>query len=358
MSRKVIYINGRFCSQPVTGVQRYALNLIQALDKLIDGKAYKFILLAPRSVQKPGLQLKNISFQSRGYLSGHLWEQICLPIITFDCLLLNFCNTSPILKRKQIVTIHDGAVFRFSSSYNLAFVFWYRILFFFNRINGSQIITISQFSKSEIIRFIKIRNEKIEVILPSGQFDAREQDEKILEKHQLLPGKFILTVGSLDKKKNLKSVIWAFENLGIDEFDLVVVGGSNSKVFGDVPVQVNQKIKYTGYINDEELFALYANAYVFIFASFYEGFGLPPLEAMYWGLPVVASGTASIPEACGEAALYIDPHQPMEIVTSIRRIYNDPTYYEKMKKSSLLQSKRFSWESSAKQLLDFVIKFS
>lgn len=356
-----IYINARFLTQSITGVQRYAVELIKALDALIDegkidSKRYSFCLLAPRDV-KYELKLKHIPLRRVGYLGGHLWEQIELPFYARGGLLMSLCNASPLFKSKQIVTIHDAAVFEMPKSYSAAFRTWYKILLPCLAKVGRKIITVSEFSKKELVRYLNVDESKIEVIyLGKEHLLSIDSDEAILKRNGIGDKPFVLAVSSMSYNKNFQSVVRAIELLGKVDFDIVIVGGINPKVFGQSEIPLPASVKYLGYVTDAELKALYMKAGCFIYPSFYEGFGLPPLEAMSCGCPVIVSNTASLPEVCGDAALYCDPHSPEDIADKVRLVMNDEVLRETLRHKGLERTKRFSWERCALETFDVIEK--
>jgi glycosyltransferase involved in cell wall biosynthesis len=204
-----IYINGRFLSQPITGVQRYAIELVKQMDRLIfygnkefDGK--KFTLLLPGGCIN-NLELKSIKTKNVGFLKGLLWEQLALPIYASDGLVLNFCNSAPILMLNKIVNICDASVFQYGSGYSFLFRNWYKFLLPILVKTSKKITTISDFSKIEIAKFCNIEPKKIEVVhigatllnYSQASLDATNKFSKILD------GSYILAVGSLNPNKNL-----------------------------------------------------------------------------------------------------------------------------------------------------------
>ncbi|MFI2858318.1 glycosyltransferase family 4 protein [Paenibacillus sp. JSM ZJ436] len=349
---QTIYINGRFLTHPVTGVQRYGLELIQAMDDLSSRKAegfenYEFIVLTPK-VELPALNLSAIRIKQVGALKGHLWEQLELPVHAFRHLLLNPCNTAPLFKRKQAVTLHDAAVYAVPDTYSRLFRLWYKIMFPALGLLSQQILTCSTFSKDQLIRYCGIPSSKMSVIPHGREHVLRAAaDHEVLKKHGL-DKPFVLAVSSMSPNKNFGSIVKAIQHLNVEDVDFVIAGGSNPKLFqeqGELP----DSVKYLGYVEEEELRALYEHAACFVFPSFYEGFGFPPLEAMTCGCPVIASHTASIPEVCGEAAIYCDPYDWKDIASKIQRVLKDPDLQDQMRARGFEQSSKFSWERCAKE---------
>lgn len=349
MSRR-IYINGRFLTQPASGVQRYATELVRALDRLLDSgeldaDRFRFVLLAPRNA-KSDLKLRRIRTVKFGHLTGHLWEQFELPVMALNGLLLNLGNTAPAVKHNQIVTIHDAAVFASPATYSWQFRTTYRILL---RWLGrtSKIITVSDFSKSELSRYLRIPSEALSVI-PEGKEHILEvpADEGILDKHGLREKPFVLAVSSLTPNKNFHSIVKAIEILGNADFDMAIAGGTSS-IYSQAVKPLPDWVKHVGFVSDPELRALYEHAACFVYPSFYEGFGLPPLEAMTCGCPVIASNAASLPEVCGSAALYCDPHSPEDIAGKIRLLMDDDALQERLRQAGLKRATMYTWDNAA-----------
>lgn len=353
-----IYINARFLTQPVTGVQRYALELIKEIDELIKlGKIdarYKFMLLAPDDI-KYEINLKYISLKKVGCFRGHLWEQMELPYYSRNGLLVNLCNSAPLLKIRQIVVIHDASVYAYPQAYSFTFRTWYKILFRLLGLTSKRIITVSKYSKKEIASKCKIKSDKIIVVYEGNQHIlAVKSDDSVLTIHDLSKNAFLLAVSSMNPNKNFDSVVQALSLIGEFDYDVVIAGGKNSKIYGNTDLLGQKNVKLVGYISDEQLRALYENAACFIYPSFYEGFGLPPLEAMACGCPTIVSNAASLPEVCGDASLYCDPHDIHDIASKIRLLLSDGGLQEDLRQKGYQQAKKFSWEKCAEQTMKVI----
>ena len=230
-----VYLNGRFLSQRITGVQRYAHELTKALDVLIgsgriNADRHSFCILAPRNaIVDPGFD--NIPVKMVGRLTGHAWEQIELPFYARDGLLVNLCNTGPLLRGNQTVTIHDASVYSAPETYSLPFRIWYRLNY---RVLGrrcSAIITVSHFSKDELNRH-SLGSGKVRVVYESGEhFRHIDADTSVVRDNGLDNSPFVLAVSSLNPNKNFPSVIRAIEMLTDHSFKVAIAGGTNDKVF-------------------------------------------------------------------------------------------------------------------------------
>jgi glycosyltransferase involved in cell wall biosynthesis len=358
-----IYINGRFLSQRTTGVQRYATELILALDRILSAEQAlcsinSLTILVPKGVEN-SLNLKFIKVKSVGFFSGYLWEQLELPYHSKGSFLLNFCNMAPLFKRRSIVTICDVSVFSSPRGYSRAFLLWYRLALPIIGRMANSIITISDFSKAEIIKFLNIPEDKIKRIYlgvnvadgvlkpPCDSFLAR-----VATKFKDEP--FLLTVGSLNPNKNIKVLLDSIGHLRDLNLKVAVVGGGNAKIFGGGNFICSDSVEFFGYVSESELQWLYANATLFVFPSLYEGFGLPPLEAMIYGCPVIASSAASLPEVCGNAAIYLDPFNILDIASKIRTLYMDAEMQADYRERGFERVKNFTWDKCAIETLNLI----
>jgi glycosyltransferase involved in cell wall biosynthesis len=352
MPKYKIYINGRFLTQPISGVQRYAIEVVRAFDSLIEERfidinKIEICLLSPKDVINK-IIFKNIIHCSVGRFTGHLWEQCELPLYTRDGTLLNLCSTGPLLKINQFVTIHDAAVCASPQGFSWEFRIWYKVLQTCLGVVARGIITDSEFSKDEIMEYYYINEKKIAVIyLGADHLKTDIFEVDILKRHNIVKYKYILAVSNMNPNKNFKAIIDSIRYLGELEYDVVIAGGTNPKVFGKQDISINDRIKYIGYVSDKELKALYKYATCFVFPSFYEGFGLPPLEAMACGCPVIVSNTASIPEVCGEAAIYCDPHNPEDIAEKIKQLCGNESLRKEMINKGIDRIRMFRWRQCA-----------
>ena len=327
-SPKAVFINGRFLSQPITGAQRYAREAVLALDSLmsepiIDPVEWEVTLLSPPGT-RTSLPLKHIRQRLTGRFSGHLWEQLDLPLASRGGVLLNLCNTAPLAKRLQVVTLHDAAVLRAPQDFTWAFRSWYRVLWNGLARSRSTLLTVSAFSRSELCICLGLSESRIRTVPESGEHIlAVAPDPRILERHALRAKPYVLAVSTANPRKNFAAVARAIELVGDAGFDFVVAGGVDPRVFSGAGVPLPAFVKRVGYVTDAELRALYEHAACFVYPSLYEGFGLPPLEAMACGCAVIVSDAASLPEICGDAAIYCDPRSPEDIAGKLAALMAD-----------------------------------
>ena len=358
-----IFFNGRFLTQPLTGVQRFACEVMRAMDEMIDRgeidySTYHFICLAPPHTSD-SQNWKWISFRPVGRLQGNLWEQLELPRHAGSNLLVNLGSIGPLIKHYQVIAIHDAAVFAIPQAYTLPFLLKYRLIITVLGATAPLIFTVSQFSKAELLRYLRIRPEKIHVLAEGREHILKiTPDTTVFERFAIGKNPYFLVVSSMSLHKNLPVVIRATRLLEESGYKLVVVGGTYSKVFRSEEYEFPSRVIQVGVLNDGELAALYRGALGLIFPSIYEGFGLPPLEAMACGCPVIASRSASLPEVCGEAVLYCDPSDPADITHQIQRLIDDPSLRAHLREAGLRQAARFSWIETARQMWQEVEKLT
>jgi glycosyltransferase involved in cell wall biosynthesis len=337
-----VYINGRFLTQRMTGIQRYANEICKALTR----SGVEIVILAPRKTREEyRLTTPVIRF---GVFSGILWEQADLPLFLLRRkrpLLVNFGSPGPLFYANRIVTIHDMS-FRVNPGwFSKSYYWYYRIATPVFARRSKKIITVSVFSKNEIVRMTGIDGDKISVIhgaVPEP-FSSRSSRAPVTR----VP--YILSVSSLDPRKNLERLTEAYKQTGLEKEFRLLLAGAGDPVFhagpsGDVMVHS------LGFVPDEELAALYENASLFVYPSLYEGFGLPPLEAMSLGCPVVLSDIPVFREIFGDAAHYTDPYDTGSIRDGIVKILKDDNYRESLIRRGKEKSKEYSFERSAEKL--------
>jgi glycosyltransferase involved in cell wall biosynthesis len=225
---------------------------------------------------------------------------------------------------------------------------------------ASRIIAVSEYTKKEIVNYFKIDPSKIEVTYEACSDFKRTSakiDQKAFFQKIGIRLRYLLYVGNAYPHKNLELLLRAFKDLILEKSDLqLVLVGKMDYFFERLKnlantLKLEEKVIFPGYVSDEELKALYQNAKLYVFPSKIEGFGLPPLEAMAQGLPVVSSSSSSLPEILGKAAYYFNPDKKEEISMAIKKVLADDKLREEMKKSGYDQVKKYNWEKLAHQTL-------
>ena len=302
-------INGRFYGQRPTGVQRYARQVVSAIDAATAASGCPApVVLAPPGTDVPALGGARAVCVGRG--GGHRWEQASLPR-AWRGPLLNLCNTGPAAKREQVVCIHDANVFTMPDSYGPGFRAAYRTLQPLLARRAARITTVSRDAARQVAAHLPVRLADIEV-LPNGHEHVLAWDPSRSTALDGVPqGRpFVLAIGSLARHKNLALLLGlapALDGLGLD---LLLAGGGDGIFAAVSGTPAHGNVRALGNVTDDDLALLLGRATCLAFPSFTEGFGLPLVEAMALGCPVVSSDRASMPEVCGEAALMAPPDDP------------------------------------------------
>lgn len=252
----------------------------------------------------------------------------------------------PIRAKKRLVTIHDACHLALSKYLSLPEKLYARFVMKRAYRTADAVITDSQFSKDELIRYLGQPKKHLSVI-PLGLDQTRFQrsvNPQVRQKYSL-PEKFILFVGNLKPHKNLSGLIQAFSFAKLPHHHLVLVG----KAKGLRNAETLQGVQILEDVPDSDLAALYSLADLFILPSFYEGFGLPPLEAMSCGCPTLVSNIASLPEVCGDASAYLNPHNIEEMAHALKACVNDEVKKKELILKGYKQIELFQWHETAKK---------
>lgn len=352
-------VNGRFLTQQITGVQRYSREIVAGLDDILTNdkdlaRRLTLKIVAPQVASELPL-LQSITCQQSKSLSGHLWDQLVLPRYQKDGML-SLANFGPLAIRSHIVCIHDANTFIAPESYSRVFGLVYRTLLPMIGRRARRIATVSSFSARMLAQFNVCSPDRI-FIAPNGhEHVLRWNPERaFLPVLETVKRPFVLLLGSRAKHKNIGIVLnsaRAFDAAGLD----IVVVGSASGIFADQAESIAAlNVYYTGYVGDDELGALYSRALCLCFPSKTEGFGVPPLEAMASGCPVVSSTAASLTEVGGDAVLYADPNDSKAWIESVIALSINPGLRAATIEKGRKQSKLFSWKRSAQIYLEEIL---
>ena len=347
------------------GNETYVYGLLNGLSQ-IEHPDFKYIVFLSEGIPVPEFLLKNKCFSFATVSpSAALRFIVDIPRKTYT-EGLNLLHTQyhlPIISRcPGIITLHDVSFLRYPEFFPKKLYWQLKLSLLYSIRKSKKIITVSEFSKREIIKFYDVEQDKVDVIYngvsenfrPVGQ----EDKEKILKKYGI-KNPYILSVSNLQPRKNLSRLIKAFSSLVKNNekfsYDLVIVGRKLwlcSEIFNEIrEANIQERVILTGYVPEEDLVYLYNFAEVFVYPSLYEGFGLPIVEAMACGCPVITSSVSSLPEVAGKAGIMVNPYDVEEILQAINGIIDNPDLKRNLKIEGLKQSQKFSWKSAAEKTL-------
>jgi glycosyltransferase involved in cell wall biosynthesis len=349
------------------GIGTYVRNLLRELARL-DGET-DYVLIcqdADRTLAADlGPNFRAVVARARPY---SVREQIELPIelrrARPDVFHEPHYVLPPLTRCRSVVTIHDCIHVMFPQYLPSRLAHSYARTFLWTATRqASRILTVSEASKRDIVRFFNVAPEKIHVIYNAidprfGIPPPEEEVERVRERYQL-QNPFVLYAGNIKPHKNLERLIEAFHRLRRGRFDdlkLLIIGDEISK-YATLRrtvhrLKLHKHVRFFGFVPDQTLAVLYRLAAVFVFPSLYEGFGLPPLEAMASGTPVVTSNVSSLPEVVGDTAVLVDPHDVDSIVAGLRTVLTDPVRADDMRRKGLERAREFSWERSVAKTLE------
>lgn len=349
-------VNGRYLTQKATGVHRYAFEICNKLHEM----GVDFHVAIPQEIH-PDYEFSFKTVKC-GSLNTHLWEQISLPRYLKSIgnpLLISFTGCGPLNYNNQIMTIHDVSHERYPEWFSKNYYRFYH--FMMPRIGrkAHAVLTVSEFSKKEIIDTLGLEGSKIHVIHSNVPFHNIPTREDILNYYpDPARERYIIAVSTMDPRKNFIRLVEAFEKIKDKSVKLYIIGMS-FKAFNtpDLKKLISENVHLPGYIPDDALQKMYQDALLSVYPSLYEGFGLPPLESMTYGCPVINSDIPALREVSGDAALYVDPYDIEDITDKINRLLEDENLRQELRLKGLDQIKNYSWEKSARQVYDLAQKF-
>ncbi|MEP5766287.1 MAG: glycosyltransferase family 1 protein [Halieaceae bacterium] len=353
-----IAVDARPLAAPLTGIGRYTRALLEAMVPL----GHQWFLYSDRPLhmqlpENPRVMVRH--GDARGGTPGSLrwaqWQYSRWALQDVADLFWSPRHHLPLLLDSHIarvVTIHDLVWRQFPETMRVKNLWLERALMSPSIRSADQVICVSRFTASEVSRYYPTAVGRCRVI-----HEAAEEAVAIAPPPIDLPGQYLLFVGTLEPRKNLPRLLQALAALRDDPAvpPLLIVGGSG---WGgeDLPrliaeLDLKDRVRLCGHVSDAELQGLYAGAHCLLMPSLYEGFGLPLLEAMQHGVPVIASSTSSLPEVAGDAGLLINPYSVAELADAIRRMVHEPELHARLSQRAGLRAAQFSWRRAAEETL-------
>jgi glycosyltransferase involved in cell wall biosynthesis len=355
-----LIVNGRFLTQQVTGVQRYARELVDAIDALLDTEpGYRVTVMSPQLTEPPPVW-RNIELRRVGILQGHAWEQFELPWYSRGKLLFCLGNTAPAISllgtQQVLVTVHDLSYKYFPDAYRVAFRLWYGFLIPLILRRAIAVITVSVSERQAIIAHYPEAATHLHVVANGGLPNAVTSD---MGNTVDSPNGYVLYVGSLSKRKNVQRLIETACRLARERgFRFIFVGDKPKSLAAsgvDIPDDVKSLITFAGAVEDPAtLVSFYRNAACLVFPSLYESSGLPPIEAMACGCPVIVSDIPALRERCGEAAVYCDPYNVDSMIAAVETVVCNEDLRTRLCTLGRQRAASYSWTSCAAQTLDVI----
>ena len=349
-----LVINGRFLSQRMTGVQRVSREFVHALDRAMVAGQHPGLavrLLAQADAADPGLRA--ISLERIGRARGHRWEQFTLPrhVGSADALLC-LGNSAPVLsllgRRPVAVMLHDLAYRLFPQDYSPAYRLFHRVVDTVLLQRARPLVTVSGAERAVIARLHPAAAPRLMVAANGGW--AGDAPPAATWSPRAGRDAYVLYVGALSDRKNGAGLVQAAIDLAGAGIGFRFAGPPPADAPA-IPEALRPLIRFCGYVGDDALRGLYAGASLFLFPSFYEASGLPPVEAMTIGCPVVVSDIPVMRERCGDAAVYCDPHDRGSILDAALSLVEQPALAREMSRRGRRQAATFTWEKQVDRVI-------
>ncbi len=347
------------------GIGTYIRNLLRQLARLDTRTEYVLLCRADDvdTLRATGPNFRPVAIRAGNYTVAEQWA-LPLALKREGVTLFHAPHyvLPPLVACRSVVTIHDCIHLMFPQYLpNRLAPYYARTFIGLAAKRADRVLTVSESSKRDILRFVDIPPERIDVIY--NAYDERfsraprdEDVERVRERYQL-HGEFVMYAGNVKPHKNVERLIDAFHlvrHRGLDHLKLIVIGDELTKYTALRRAvhrhNLHKYVRFLGYMPEDTLAVMYRLAAVFVFPSLYEGFGLPPLEAMASGTPVVTSNVSSMPEVAGDAALLVNPLDTEAIADGIERVLSDRTLNADLRRRGLARARQFSWEASVKRV--------
>jgi len=357
-------------SEKNSGIGQYIINLLENVIKL--DKDYSYFVFTSQGVKLRGVEDKvnttiiEQNFQKNSFFKRNVFElfQLGRTVNKYQPNIY-FAPDSKLplgldKEIKKVITIHDLAIFKFPDAYQRTRILYWRQFFTHSVKNADKVVAISQATKDDLIDILKVPEEKIQVIHNGVSNSFKRWIDphalKLVQHKYSLPDKFIFFVGTFSPRKNLGRLMEAVGRIHMEgiPYNLVIAGEKGWKYQNDLDrvkaLNLEDKIFFPGYISPEDLPGVYSLADIFAYPSIYEGFGLPLLEAMSCGTPVITSNTSSLPEVVGQAGVFVDPFSVDSIAQGLMRVIIDYKLKEKLVQEGYQRVQQFSWLKAAKEI--------
>ena len=349
------------------GSGQVAFELLKNIEKL--DKENDYTVLLP-SEPRDDLPKEREGFKYQIIRPSKLWTRFALPLHLFrssqkpDLIFSPTHYIPQFTSLKRIVTVFDTGYFHFPETLPRADLWKLKNWTKYSVKNAEHIITISEAAKKDIIKFYKIDEDKITVAYPGHSLSFKPVNDKAkvekIKNQYKIQGNYIIYIGTIQPRKNLVRLIEAMKD--IQDLKLVLVGktkglGRQGWKYQEIlatpsKLGIENKVIFTGFVPDEELVYLLSGASAFVFPSLWEGFGIPVVDAMACGKPVIVSNVASLPEIVGDAGVLVDPNSVDSIKDGILKLVNDKALMQRLSHKSMDRAALFSWEKMARQVLD------
>ena len=344
------------------GIHQYISQTLRHLSWEEEGPDY--ILYTQYGVElersNPGLTVVSSRWPTDRRLIRIAWEQLAWPVSAarrkLDLLHSMAFVTPWKAPCPTVVTVYDLSFVRYPDRFPRMQRLYLTTQTARSCRQARRVITISESSRQDVHRLYGVSLERIDVVNPGVDESYQplpESEVEAFRQREGLPSRFVLHVGTLQPRKNIPLLLEAFAKLADPELQLVLVGGKGwlyDEIFHRVEtLGIRDRVRFTGYVSEKDLPLWYNAAELFVFPSLYEGFGMPVVEAMACGTPVIAARTSSIPEAAGEAAALFDPQNEDELADRMASVLNNPGLLDKMRGLGLRQSQQFSWKRAGRK---------
>lgn len=352
-----------------TGTATYLQELCRQF-RAMDGPRYRFHFF---DTSFPVYTGENKILKLLEHVRLQFWKQILLPLKAWqkDCDII-FCTDNIVpyfhLGFKTVPVIHDAFFFENPEHYNSIWLWFYKNIAIPAARRAAFVITPTSYAKERIHHYTQIDRDKLITIYEgpktlNAQTNKTKTDSRVLSNHKFEEGKYILHVGIMDKRKNIPALIYAFRKL-IDagyDLQLVLAGKADSKKQNNDTLGIAKAIQtcglenniiMTGFLSDADLARVYAGAYMYVFPSVNEGFGIPILEAFKYNLPVLVANNTCLPEVGGDAVLLFDPFNTEDLFLKMKMVLDDEELKQDLIRKGEIRLQEFSWEKTAHKLLE------